>query len=548
MTAPDTNMGAPSTVGDPAELLLTQLRAADALRQQQRWADALAAYQTILQAQPRLAVVAHNMAICHMGLRQYAEAVQAAELAQRLNGDLWQSGLIVAKAQHFMGQGIAALQTLYKLSELHPEQPQIDLEIARRNLHTLCHPKASAKAVQHLLDNPHFGAQAQQMTLLAQLYDRPAHISNTQLSQALVQHAQKNIQPPRRGLVPKPAPGSRHRIGIIGNQLHSSPVYYLAFGALRQMASDCDIIVFNRSAKTDWATRDFEAIAKEWHPVAQHNAKTLADTLRQHPVHALIDLCGWMDPTALQALATQPAMRQYKWVGGQSVTTGLKCFSGFISDDHHTPPGSDLYYTEPLLRVPGGYVSYTPPPYMPAPQSPPSDGVHVGIIANPAKLSDGYLAYVRQNWAAWQQRSIAPLQLHLIDKRYQLAPLQQRISDQLMGPPVHFHTPASHADYLTAIGRLHCVLDTWPYSGGLTTIEAHALGVPVYTRDSGLLFSERHSHAHNQYLGLDIPTIDHPDFTPAHALLLDRRELRQAAQQRQNHSPLAQKLMAEMTR
>jgi hypothetical protein len=187
----------------------------------------------------------------------------------------------------------------------------------------------------------------------------------------------------------------------------------------------------------------------------------------------------------LQALATQPAMRQYKWVGGQSVTTGLKCFSGFISDDHHTPPGSDLYYTEPLLRVPGGYVSYTPPPYMPAPQSPPSDGVHVGIIANPAKLSDGYLAYVRQNWAAWQQRSIAPLQLHLIDKRYQLAPLQQRISDQLMGLPVHFHTPASHADYLTAIGRLHCVLDTWPYSGGLTTIEAHALGVPVYTLSLG---------------------------------------------------------------
>lgn len=532
----------------PTDPLTEQLRAADALRMQQRWADALALYSAVLQSHPRLAVVAHNMAICHMGLRQYSAAVEHATIAQRLNGDLWQSGLIAAKAQHLMGQGITALQTLYKLSEHHPNQAPIDLEIARRNLHTLCHPKASAKAVSHLLDNPHHGHQARQMTLLSQLYDRPAHVSSADLSQALVQHAQTTIQPPRRGPLAKPAPGGRHRIGIIGNQLHSSPVYYLAIGALRQISADADIIVFNRSGKSDWATQQFESIAKEWHTVTQHNAKTLADTLRQHPVHALLDLCGWMDPTALQALATQPAMRQYKWVGGQSVTTGLKCFSGFITDEHHTPEGSELYYTEPLLRVPGGYVSYTPPPYMPAPQSPPSDGVHIGIIANPAKLSDGYLAYVRQTWATWQQRSIAPLQLHLIDKRYQLAPLQQRIRDQLMGLPLHFHTPASHADYLRAIGRLHCVLDTWPYSGGLTTIEAHALGVPVYTRANGLLFSERHSHAHNQYLGLNLPTIDSADFTPAHALLLDRRELRQAAERRQQHSALAQKLLAEMTR
>ncbi len=545
MTSPPADPHSTTLGPDP---LVDQLRAADTLRQQQRWPEALAAYRSILLDNPHIAVVAHNIAVCHMALRQYPQAEQHAQLAQRLGPQLWQSGLIAAKAQHLQGMAIQGLQTLYQLSERHPQQPQIDLEIARRNLHTLCHPKASAQAVEHLLNNPHFGAQAHQMTLLAQLYDRPHHIGSAQLSQALVQHAQQHIQPQRRGLLAKPTPGGRHRIGIIGNQLHSSPVYYLAIGALRQMSADADIIVFNRSAKTDWATREFESLATEWHTVTQHNAKALAETLRQHPVHALIDLCGWMDPTALQALATQPAMRQYKWVGGQSVTTGLKCFSGFITDEHHTPEGSELYYTEPLLRVPGGYVSYTPPPYMPEPQHAPSDGVHVGIIANPAKLSDGYLAYVRQHWATWQERSIAPLKLHLIDKRYALAPLQQRISDQLMGLPIEFVTPSSHADYLSTIGRLHAVLDTWPYSGGLTTLEAHALGVPVYTRNNGLLFSERHSHAHNQYLGMDLPTVDDPDFTPAHALLVDRRDLRQAAARRQQHSALAHKLMSEMTR
>ena len=79
---------------EPVDPLTEQLRAADALRLQQRWAEALSAYHAILQAQPRLAVVAHNMAVCHMALRQYSAAVEYATIAQRLHGDLWQSGLI----------------------------------------------------------------------------------------------------------------------------------------------------------------------------------------------------------------------------------------------------------------------------------------------------------------------------------------------------------------------------------------------------------------------------------------------------------------------
>jgi predicted O-linked N-acetylglucosamine transferase (SPINDLY family) len=551
-----TSLGATATAPSRTDPALNQQRAADSLRTQQRWSDALALYQPLLKAQPRQATVAHNIAVCHMGLHQNRAAEQHALQALSLNPLLWQSGLIAAKAQHLQGQGIQALQTLYSLQLNHPQQAPIALEIARRTLHTLCHPCASAQAVQHLLQHPQHGAQARQMQLLSQLYDRPKHISSVQLNTQLVQHAQRQLTAQAPGPTPAPAhpPTSaqtqpipqRPRLGIISNQLHSSPVYYLAIGALRHIAQHADITVFNRSARSDWATQHFQAIASHWVNLTQHNAQTLSTALHQHPVHSLIDLCGWMDTATLQALTTQPAPRQYKWVGGQSATTGLHCFNGFISDEHHTPPGSQSLYTEPLLCIPGGYASYTPPPYMPAPQSPPRRGVHIGIIANPAKLSHCYLSYLRQHWATWQQRSPVPLQLHLIDKRYQLAPLKQRIQEQLSGLPLQFHTPATHLDYLSAIGQLHAVLDTWPYSGGLTTLEAHALGVPVFTRSNGQLFSERHSHAHNQYLGLDIPTIDHPDFTPAHALQINREELRNAALKRQNHKILGELIMNEI--
>jgi tetratricopeptide (TPR) repeat protein len=191
-----------------------QLRTADTLRQQHHWPQAIAAYQAILQAHPHLAQAAHHLALCHMGSGQYAQALQAAQLAQRLNSALWQSGLIAAQAQHHMGHGLQALHTLEQLKRQHPQQPLVDLELARRQLHTACHPLASAQAVNHLLNHPSVGAQARQMQLLAQLYDRPAHLSSAQLNQALVQHAQKTLaQPashadPARRINPKSTPQS----------------------------------------------------------------------------------------------------------------------------------------------------------------------------------------------------------------------------------------------------------------------------------------------------------------------------------------------------
>jgi predicted O-linked N-acetylglucosamine transferase (SPINDLY family) len=127
-----------------------------------------------------------------------------------------------------------------------------------------------------------------------------------------------------------------------------------------------------------------------------------------------------------------------------------------------------------------------------------------------------------------------PLQLHLIDHRYQIPQLQQHMRTQLPDIDLQFVTPGNHAQYLQALSQLHAVLDTWPYSGGLTTLEAHSLGVPVYTQSQGQLFCERHSHAHQQLLGMHHPSINAPDFLPSHALQIDRHKLRLHAARRQD--------------
>ena len=66
---------------------------------------------------------------------------------------------------------------------------------------------------------------------------------------------------------------------------------------------------------------------------------------------------------------------------------------------------------------------------------------------------------------------------------------------------VTFLGRSSHESLLEEYGRIDLGLDTFPYSGGLTTCEAMWMGVPVVTCP-GETFASRHSISHLSNAGL----------------------------------------------
>jgi hypothetical protein len=267
----------------------------------------------------------------------------------------------------------------------------------------------------------------------------------------------------------------------------------------------------------DWATAEFQGIASEWHDVVGKDSAALEAFIVDQHLDCLVDMGGWMDPIALRALAAKPVPRMYKWVGGQSVTTGLRAFDGFLTDSAQTPAGYERWFVEPLLRLPSGYVTYAPPPYMPAPV-PASTSAHVlGVTANPVKVSRGSLQALGQRIATHHKDKSAhglPLHLRFIDKRYSGDALKRRIVQALQPAlqraeadyQLEFVVPNNHLEYLGAVAQLSEVFDTFPYAGGLTTMEALTLGVPCGTMlpaqqtPAGNLFCERHTHSHLHFV------------------------------------------------
>jgi predicted O-linked N-acetylglucosamine transferase (SPINDLY family) len=502
------------------------LQQADTDRKAMNWHAACTGYQRAQQQQPDSAPIAHNLALCQLALNQIDEAITQCRRALKLNPQLWQSALVLAKALIKRNDKPLALLLLQRLHAQLPQSADIRVELATLSLHLLGNAVLARQLVAPLLDSPQHGRDAQITTLVTQLYDRDSGTTAGQVNQAFLDFGaqqlpladavhtqvksivQASANAAAATVTTTPATGKKRlRVGLMSPQFFASPVYFFGFGALQHLGLAVDLVIFNRGSKRDWASDAFRRIAADWLDVAPLGAEQLAKEIARHNLDALIDLGGWMDPVALSALSTKPAKKLYKWVGGQSVTTGLKSFDGFLTDRYQTPKGSDALYSEPLIRLKAGYVTYTPPPYMPAPQLPVSGdtpaATTLGIIANPGKVSRAFLADLAQRHQCWQNNSNNAVNLCFIDYRYQHQEVRQRVQAAFDGTEIQFVSPASHLAYLTAVSALDATIDTWPYSGGLTTIEALAVGVPSYTH-IGELFCERHTHAHCRYAGMDL--------------------------------------------
>lgn len=527
---------------------------ADNARRQNAWGAAARLYALGAKALPQHAGIRHNQALCALGLNDYERAIALAGEALALNPALWQSEIVRAKAYIAASQKEAALGALQTLHRRYPENPAVRLELASLLLHELGDAHAARDMVAPLLADPENRRDALLSTLVSLLYDRDEQeCSAPEVNEGFKEFSRQYLEAGNGATVSQGNSTRRRRsprVGLISPQFRVSPVYYLAYGALKELACSTQLVFIHRGSVSDWATDQLRKLASEWVEAASQTPEQLQETLRRLDLDVLFDLGGWMDASALRALSTKPVPRQYKWIGGQSVTTGLKCFDGWVSDRYQTPPSFQKYYTEPLILLDGGYVTYTPPTYLPSLSLPDRDRVSLGIIANPAKVSRSFLEDLNDHLSRWYRTTGQGVTLCFIDKRYRHPQLQARVITALpsaegVDTELRFISPATHLEYLTAVAQQHAVLDTYPYTGGLTTLEALFMGVPCKTSAVGVLFSERHAYAHCKYAGLTVAQTELEGFLPDTRCseLGGRQAFVRRMERRTDHSRLAEQLL-----
>ncbi|AOB33601.1 hypothetical protein AKI39_10420 [Bordetella sp. H567] len=327
--------------------------------------------------------------------------------------------------------------------------------------------------------------------------------------------------------LPRPVPADRSpdrklRIGMFSDGFRQHPVGAMTTSALEHLVKlGFELYIYTTNSRVDEITQRVMAIATRWASIANVRDEELARRVREDGIDVLVDLAGHNSGNRIRTMTLQPAPILMKWVGGLINTTGVEAIDYLLTDNIESPPGSDSFYTEKLVRMPDDYICYVPPSDAPdvAPLPALRNGyITFGCFNNPAKVNEVVLA----KWAGLLN-AVPTSRLYLKGGAYGSVEMQQRILGILAAhgidaDRVRLEGQSVHAAHMACYNEVDIALDPWPYSGGLTTCEAMMMGVPVVTLP-GPTFAGRHSATH--LINAGMPELVVADWEQYHARVLE---------------------------
>jgi predicted O-linked N-acetylglucosamine transferase (SPINDLY family) len=207
----------------------------------------------------------------------------------------------------------------------------------------------------------------------------------------------------------------------------------------------------------------------------------LSDLVRSHRIDILVDLALHLAGNRMPVFARKPAPIQ---VSAFEViaTTGLDTIDYRLTDPYLDPPGqTDGDYTEQSIRLPHCFWCYRPP--REAPPVAPLPASKNGFITFGAFNS--FLKFNRPTLALWARvlhavptarmivHSASPAHREFTQNAFEAANVDSGRID--------FTPTVSRGEYLRRHHHVDIGLDTQPYAGATTTMDALWMGVPVIT-------------------------------------------------------------------
>ena len=277
--------------------------------------------------------------------------------------------------------------------------------------------------------------------------------------------------------------GNKIRIGYLSPDFRNHamfPIYYGLFACYDK--SHFHVTGYQLNTKTDAFTMEIKKMASDWRMVAGLSVKDIAQLISKDEIDILVDLAGHSMNSGLPVLAYRPAPVQISGLGSLC-TTGLKAVDYFITDEICDPPGlHDAYYKEKLLYMPCQF-SYAGRNDVPSSSVAPfrkKGFVQLGCFQEYTKINDETLA-------VWREILYLLPEAKLLFKSipFELADIKKAAYERMAGaglPMERVTLEAGDENYMQRMLDVDLMLDTYPYTGGRTTLDALYMGVPVVTR------------------------------------------------------------------
>ena len=241
---------------------------------------------------------------------------------------------------------------------------------------------------------------------------------------------------------------------------------------------------YSAGKNPDVVTQNLRGIVDGWRDISDLTDKQAAELIRADEIDILFDLGGHTAGNRLRVAAYRPASVQISGIGYMN-STGLDATDYFLTDKYCT--GNPDYFTEKFLILPRSHICYETPikREVAAPPCLKNNFVTFGSFNNFGKVTDPILR-------AWKKilDDVPNSRLILKHKIFNTDDgknfVRNRLKNfnfDLAAIDMRPYTNDPTADY----NDVDIALDTFPYTGGVTTCDALYMGVPVVS-----LYGDRH--------------------------------------------------------
>jgi predicted O-linked N-acetylglucosamine transferase (SPINDLY family) len=469
-----------------------QLRPGDA-ELYRRLGRALVAQQRLEAAEPNLRRAlaldpAHWQAAVNLAnlLKDLGQLQESAAVARRVlerKPDFAEAHLSLANALMYLGRLEEAERHCRRALELNASLPEGHFLLG--NLFTFL--ARIAEAVQSyrqaLSLRPSYAAAHSNLIFALDMLDgASAREQQAERAHWYKQHA-KQYAPRKQRHANSPDPERRLRLGYVSADFYRHSACYM-FGPVirRHDPAAFEVFCYSGVRRGDEVTAQLKESAQGWRDCASVSDDELAEQIQRDEIDILIDLSGHSAGNRLTVFARKPAPLQVTaW--GHATGTGISGIDYLLADRILIPKKDRQYYAEEVLDL-SCCGCYEPPSYLPDVSQLPAIAarqVTFGCINRLEKISPRAIELWGRLLAAIPEAQLLIKARALEDQALKQRLLAALASAGVAAGRVRLRGGSPHAEHLRTYDEIDIALDPFPQNGGVSTVEALWMGVPVVT-------------------------------------------------------------------
>jgi protein O-GlcNAc transferase len=441
--------------------------------------DAVRCYRSALESDPALAQVWYNLGVLSGALKQGAAAIEQLRRATQLEPGRaeWQAALGSAyEAEGRPVEALACIQSAIRLdADFAPAHESLGILLANAG-----EAEAAIPAFRRAL-----ALDPARQSISSNLLFALNYISSVEPETVFQEH--RAWAERCSGSLPVAAhanradPDRRLRLAYVSPDFRQNAVFFFIDPVLQHRdRSRFEVICYSDVEAEDALTTRLLGMADGWHSTAWLSNEAFAERIRADAIDILVDLAGHTaGGVRMPMYARKPAPVQVTWLGYLN-TTGLRTMDYRLADWHACPAEMDRYHSERVVRLPDSQWCYAPVPGGPEVGPLPAletGSITFGSFANLPKVTAEVIAL----WSRVLQE--VPRSRMVIVGRG-MGQLSERFAERFArcgveASRIEFREFMAMKEYLSFHNRVDINLDTFPFTGGTTSLHSLWMGVPI---------------------------------------------------------------------